>query len=182
MIDSFEMSVDSGYVQKSGTRDAFDYWYDLTNDLANDPQNEEIYRKICDIVDIDDYTNYFAYKFFLNDWDWPHNNCKGFRDRNDGKFHFMVFDLDNCVDRTGNNIFNDFEGKRINTFYGRPEYNGSSLTKEVELVTMFLNMLENDKFRKKFIDTYCIVGGCVFRDDAEIARIVNELADSSNRG
>ena len=177
MIDSFEMSVDSGYVQKSGTRDAFDYWYNLTNDLAADPQNEEIYKKICDIVDIDDYTNYFAYKFFLNDWDWPHNNCKGFRDRNGGKFRFMVFDLDNCVDRTGNNIFNDFEGKRTYTFYGRPEYNGSSLTKEVELVTMFLNMLENDTFRKKFIDTYCIVGGCVFRDDNEIARIVNELAE-----
>ena len=177
MIDSFEMSVDSGYVQKSGTRDAFDYWYNLTNELADDPQNEEIYRKICDIVDIDDYVNYFAYKFFLNDWDWPHNNCKGFRDRNDGKFRFMVFDLDNCVDRTGNNIFNDFENKRTYTFYGRPEYNGSSLTKEVELVTMFLNMLENDRFKKKFIDTYCIVGGCVFHDDAEIANIVNELAE-----
>ena len=177
MIDSFEMSVDSGYVQKSGTRDAFDYWYNLTNDLAADPQNAEIYKKICDIVDIDDYVNYFAYKFFLNDWDWPHNNCKGFRDRNDGKFHFMVFDLDNCVDRTGNNIFNDFENKRTYTFYGRPEYNGTSLTKEVELVTMFLNMIENDTFRKKFIDTYCIVGGCVFRDDAETARIVNELAE-----
>ena len=177
MIDSFEMSVDSGYVQKSGTRDAFDYWYNLTEDLAADPQNAEIYKKICDIVDIDDYVNYFAYKFFLNDWDWPHNNCKGFRDRNDGKFRFMVFDLDNCVDRTGNNIFNDFENKRTHTFYGRPEYNGTSLTKEVELVTMFLNMIENDTFRKKFIDTYCIVGGCVFRDDAETTRIVNELAE-----
>ena len=175
-IDSFEMSVDSGYVQKSGTRDAFDYWYHLTEDLAADPQNSEIYKKICDIVDIDDYVNYFAYKFFLNDWDWPHNNCKGFRDRNDGKFRFMVFDLDNCVDRTGNNIFNDFENKRTYTFYQRPEYNGTSLTKEVELVTMFLNMIENDTFRKKFIDTYCIVGGCVFRDDTELANIVNELA------
>lgn len=175
-IDSFEMSVDSGYVQKSGTRDAFDYWYNLTEDLAADPQNSEIYKKICDIVDIDDYVNYFAYKFFLNDWDWPHNNCKGFRDRNDGKFRFMVFDLDNCVDRTGNNIFNDFENKRTYTFYQRPEYNGTSLTKEVELVTMFLNMIENDAFRKKFIDTYCIVGGCVFRDDNELANIVNELA------
>ncbi len=176
-IDSFEMSVDSGYVQKSGTRDAFDYWYHLTEDLAADPQNSEIYKKICEIVDIDDYVNYFAYKFFLNDWDWPHNNCKGFRDRNDGKFRFMVFDLDNCVDRTGNNIFNDFENKRTYTFYQRPEYNGTSLTKEVELVTMFLNTLGNDTFRKKFIDTYCIVGGCVFRDDDELARIVNELAD-----
>jgi len=176
-IDSFEMSVDSGYVQKSGTREAFDHWYDLTVQLADDPQNPEIYQQICDIVDIDDYTNYFAFKFFLNDWDWPHNNCKAFRDNRDGKFHFIVFDLDNCVDRSGNNIFNDFAGKKTHTFYGRPEYDGTSITKEVELVTIFLNMIKNDGFRKKFIDTYCIVGGCVFRDDEENARIVNELAE-----
>ncbi len=177
-IDCFEMSVDSGYVQKNGTRDAFDHWYNLTVELAADPENEEIYKQICDVVDIENYTNYMAYKFFLNDWDWPHNNCKAFRDRNDGKFHFVVFDLDNCVDRSGNNIFNDFQNKQMHTFYGRPEYNGSSITKEVELVTIFLNMLKHEEFKKKFIDTYCIVGGCVFRDDEENARIVNEMAEN----
>ncbi len=176
-IDCFEMSVDSGYVQKDGTREAFDHWYDLTVELSADPQNADIFSQICDVVDIDNYTNYMAFKFFLNDWDWPHNNCKAFRDRNNGKFHFVVFDLDNCVDRSGNNIFNDFQNKQTHTFYGRPEYGGSSLTKEVELVTIFLNMIKNDEFRKKFIDTYCLIGGCVFRDDDENARIVNELAE-----
>lgn len=176
-IDCFEMSVDSGYVQKNGTREAFDHWYDLTVNLSSDPQNADIFSQICDVVDIDNYTNYMAFKFFLNDWDWPHNNCKAFRDRNDGKFHFVVFDLDNCVARSGNNIFNDFQGKQMHTFYGRPEYGGSSLTKEVELVTIFLNMIKNDEFRKKFIDTYCMIGGVVFRDDEENTRIVNELAE-----
>ena len=176
-IDCFEMSVDSGYVQKNGTREAFDHWYDLTVELSADPQNADILSQICDVVDIDNYTNYMAFKFFLNDWDWPHNNCKAFRDRNDGKFHFVVFDLDNCVDRSGNNIFNDFQNKQTHSFYGRPEYGGSSLTKEVELVTIFLNMIKNDEYRKKFIDTYCLIGGCVFRDDDENARIVNEMAE-----
>lgn len=171
-IDAFEVCVDSGYVQQDGTREMFNRWYTLS-ERAADPM---VYSQIGDIVDIEDYINYMAFKFFLNDWDWPHNNAKGFRDRNNGKFKFVIFDLDNCVDRSGNNIFNDFQGKKTYTFYSRPEYDNTSLTKEVELVTIFLNMLDNADFKKQFIDTYCIVGGCVFRDEDEIADIVNEIA------
>lgn len=173
-IDAFEMSVDSGYVQKSGTKEMFRQWYTLSANAAD----ELAYQQILDIVDVDDYINYMAFKFFLNDWDWPHNNAKGFRDRNDGKFRFIIFDLDNCVDKTGNNIFNDFQNKKSYTFYGRPEYNGSSITAEVELVTLFLNMLKNEQFKKKFIDTYCLVGGSVFGDEDEIADVVNGIADN----
>lgn len=173
-IDAFEMSVDSAYVQKDGTKEAFMEWKSLSASASD----ALAYQQILDLVDIDDYINYMAFKFFLNDWDWPHNNAKGFRDRNDGKFHFIIFDLDNCVDRTGNNIFTDFEKKRINTFYTRPEYNNSSITAEVELVTIFLNMIKNEEFRKKFIDTYCIVGGSVFGDEDEINEIVYGMADN----
>lgn len=173
-VDAFEICVDSGYVQKSGTREAFERLYDLTVNASDEGTYEEI-RKL---LDIDDFINYMAFKFFLNDWDWPHNNFKAFRSRNDGRFHFVVFDLDNCVDRTGNNIFNDFERKQTNTFYQRPEYGWTSLTKEVEIVTIFLNLLNNEQFKKQFIDTYCIVGGCVFRDADEIAQIVNSIASS----
>lgn len=173
-MDSFEMSVDSGYVQKSGTKDAFLEWKSLSANAADNLT----YQQICNLVDIDDYTNYMAFKFYLNDWDWPHNNAKGFRSRLDGKFHFMVFDLDNCVDRTGNNIFNDFENKRENTFYSRPEYGWTSITAEVELVTIFLNMLQNENFKRRFIDKYCLVGGSMFGDEEEIAHIVNTIADN----
>ena len=173
-IDAFEMSVDSGYVQKAGTKDAFLEWKSLSKNAAD----ALTYQQISDLVDIDDYVNYMAFKFFLNDWDWPHNNAKGFRDRNDGKFHFMIFDLDNCVDRTGNNIFNDFQNKKSYTFYTRPEYGNTSITAEVELVTIFLNMIKNEEFKRRFIDTYCLVGGSVFGDEDEIASIVYEMADN----
>ena len=173
-VDAFEICVDSGYVQKEGDREAFERWYALSADAAD----ASTYEEIRQVVDIDDFINYMAFKFFLNDWDWPHNNFKGFRSRNDGKFHFVVFDLDNCIDRNGNNIFNDFENKQIHTFYSRPEYGGTSLTLEVEIVTIFLNMLENEEFKKQFIDTYCIVGGCVFRDETEIEDIVNNMASN----
>ena len=173
-VDAFEICVDSGYVQKAGTKDAFLQLYDLSANAAD----ESTYEQIRQLLDIDDFINYMAFKLFLNDWDWPHNNFKAFRSRNDGRFHFMVFDLDNCVDRSGNNIFNDFENKKIHTFYQRPEYNWTSLTLEVEIVTIFLNLLENEQFKKQFIDTYCIVGGCVFRDADEIAEIVNNMASN----
>ncbi len=173
-IDAFEMSVDSGYVQKSGTKEAFLEWKSLSKNAGD----ELTYQQIGNLVDMDDFINYMAFKFYLNDWDWPHNNAKGFRDRNDGKFKFVVFDLDNCVDRTGNNIFNDFASKRTHTFYGRPEYGGSSITAEVELVTIFLNMLKNEDFKRRFIDTYCIVGGSVFGDEEEIADVVMGMADN----
>ncbi len=171
-VDAFEICVDSGYVQKAGDREAFERWYALSSNASD----ASTYEEIRNLVDIDDFINYMAFKLFLNDWDWPHNNFKGFRSRNDGRFHFVVFDLDNCVDRSGNNIFTDFENKRIHTFYSRPEYGNTSLTLEVEIVTIFLNMLENEEFKKQFIDTYCIVGGCVFRDEEEIANIVNSIA------
>lgn len=176
-IDAFEMSVDSGYVQKEGTKDAFDLWYSLAGNAA-DPM---AYNQIGDLVDLDDYVNYMAFKFFLYDWDWPHNNAKAFKDRLDGKFHFVTFDLDNCVDwsnwSTRNNIFESFEAKKTNTFYSRPEYNWTSITAEVELVTIFLNMLQNEEFKKKFIDTYCIVGGSVFGDEEEISALVTEIGE-----
>lgn len=171
-IDAFEMSVDSGYVQKDGTKEAFRQWYSL----AENSTDALAWQQLLDLVDLDDYINYMAFKFHLNDWDWPHNNAKGFRDRNNGKFKFVVFDLDNCVDRTGNNIFYDFQGKQVHTFYTRPEYGGTAITAEVELVTIFLNMLQNEEFRRRFIDTYCLVGGSVFGDEQEIASIVNGIA------
>ncbi len=176
-IDAFEMSVDSGYVQKEGTKDAFNLWYSLAANAA-DPM---AYAQIGDLVDLDDYVNYMAFKFYLYDWDWPHNNAKAFKDRVDGKFHFVTFDLDNCVDwsngATNSNIFASFAAKQTHTFYARPEYNWTSITAEVEMVTIFLNMLKNEDFMKKFIDTYCLVGGSVFGDEQEITNLVTEMAE-----
>ena len=166
LIDQFEMSPDSGYVQKEGTIDNFMKWYDLSADAANNDTYEEI--KL--MVDIDEYTNYMAATMYLGGTDWPQNNIKGFRLTENGKFRFVSFDLDFAFSTT--DPFNMFEWKNTYTF--DKLYNGlPQITAEIRFVTIFLNMLKNNDFRKKFIDTYCIMGGSVFEPTR-----CNEILDS----
>ena len=170
--DAFEMSVDSGYVQTRGDRVAFEEWYEE----AKTADDESSWNRIKELVDIDEFINYFAVQLYMNNWDWPHNNLKAFRDKSDsGKFHFVIFDLDNCFDRSFN-PFSDFANQYYYTFY--PIYNedGSSyrITEEVEMVTIFLNMLQNDEFKKRFIDAYCVIAGSVFEPE-RCAEIVEEI-------
>ena len=171
-MDQFEMSPDSGYVQMEGTREAFLEWYALSEN-AND---EYIYEEIRNLVDIDEYINYMAVEFYLGGWDWPQNNIKGYRPRiENGRFRFVLFDLDGALPGNNPNPFYTFEGKQNYTF----DHNysiGGRLTEEIELVTIFLNMLQNDSFRKQFIDTYCLVAGSVFEPERCNA-IIDEMAE-----
>lgn len=172
-IDAFEISVDSGYCQMSGTREAFDEWYELAQDAAD----EENWKRLCELVDMDEYCNFMAVQLNLQNWDWPHNNHKGFRERREGgKFHMVLFDVDNVFEQNIGNPFQRFESDQYYTFYPIFEWNNQQLRKEVEPVTIFLGMLQNDEFRKKMIDTYCLVNGSVF-EPQRCAEIIDELAN-----
>ena len=169
-MDQFEMSPDSGYVQMEGTREAFLKWYNLSKDA----DNEDIYEEIRRLVDIDEYINYMAVEMYLGAVDWPQNNIKGFRPRTeDGRFRFVLFDLDGTLGTTS--PFSGFESRQTWTF----DYiydTGNRFTEEIEFVTIFLNMLQNDTFRKQFIDSYCLVAGSVF-EPSRCQAIINEMAD-----
>ena len=169
-VDQFEMSPDSGYCQKEGTKDSFLKWYELSANAA-DP---EVYSEICNMVDIDEYINYMAVEFYLGATDWPQNNVKGFKPRFDGgKFRFVLFDLDGTFGTT--DPFNVFGSKQNYRFDYNYTINGH-ITEEIEFVTIFLNMLENENFTKKFVDTYCLVAGSVFTPD-RCAEIINSMAE-----
>ncbi len=158
-LDQFEMSPDSGYCQMEGTKESFLKLHELSANAA-DPA---IYEEICNMVDIDEYLNYMAVEFYLGATDWPQNNVKGFRPRIEGgKFHFVLFDLDGTFGTT--NPFNDFAWKQTYTF-NELLPSGDRETEEIEFVTIFLNLLQNETFRKQFIDTYCLVAGSVFEPE-----------------
>ncbi|MBQ9640631.1 MAG: CotH kinase family protein [Bacteroidaceae bacterium] len=201
-MDQFEIGPDSGYVQMTGTEDKFLEWYELSANAA-DPA---VYQQICQMVDIDEYINYMAVELYLNNTDWPQNNVKGFRDREDGKFHFVIFDLDFAFANDGEGSspspFITFANKKNHTFselYGKYDYyynpetdeydyvqvtpwaTGDRIKEEIKFVTIFLQMLQNEQFRRQFVDTYCIVGGSVF-DPTRVKEIVNEMRDYMNLG
>ncbi len=169
-IDLFEMSPDSAYVQKCGDREAWLEWYELSK-MAADPVT---YNEICKRVDIDEYINYLAVQLYLTNTDWPQNNLKAYRHRDGGKFRFVVFDLDYTLQSSSpfNSIFSK-KTHRFDTIY--PE--NTRMTAEIEFVTIFDNMIKNDEFRKKFIDTYCMIGGSIFNPN-HVNEVVYDLLDN----
>ncbi len=171
-IDQFEMSALTGYVQKCGTYESMQRWYDLAQQCGS---SDEAYEELKAMVDIDEYCNYMAVQLYLGNNDWPRNNFKGFKPITDGgKYRLVVFDIDNALS-LDISAFTAFASCQIYTFspYGEDiDY----ITKEIELVTIFLNMLANDSFRKQFIDTFCIVAGSVF-EPSRCKEIINELCD-----
>ena len=178
-IDIWEMDVDSGYVQMCGDREAFEKLYDLSasaSDLV-------VYEQIRDLLDIEEFQNYMAVCFYLGGTDWPHNNIKSFRNRQGGRFRYILYDIDWAF-RTSSDAFNRFEGyyKTLHTFY--PLYdvydeNGRAVAnwhREVELVAIFCDLLQNDEFRRGFIDRFCITGGSVY-EPTRAAQVINEFAE-----
>lgn len=178
-MDQFEMSPDSGYVQMVGTKDSYTRLIELSYDAAN----SATYAEICKLLDIDQYINYMAAELYLGNWDWPQNNVKGFRDQNDGKFHFVIFDLDGSFH--ANADINMFQSKKYYTFdhlrgedgYGN-SLKGQRKEEEIEFVVLFENLLKNEEFRRKYVDAICVIGGSTFHPDFAnpiVEEIANEL-------
>ena len=183
-MDQFEITPDSGYVQMEGTDESFLRLVELSENAAD----EETYEEIGKLLDIDEYVNYMAVELYAGNWDWPQNNVKGFRNVKDGKFHFVLFDLDGSLNTT--DVFNMFFDKQyysFNNLYGYDYSKGKDITGqsvgqlEIKFVTLFINMLQNDTFRKKFIDTFCIMGGSVFQPKY-VSSIVNKAANYLSTG
>ena len=169
VIDQFEMSPDSGYIQNCGTPDAF---FELVDVLSPNAANPQTYEEICRVLDIDAYINYMAAQMYLGGTDFPQNNVKGFRHRDNGRFRFVVFDLDFAFETPS--PFYTFFNKEMHTF---DELKPASLGRKrdrIAFVTLFKNLLQNGEFRRRFIDAYCIMGGSVFEKERS-ATIIDEL-------
>jgi len=167
-VDCFKLDHNNGgggFTLTEGSRDGWDEWVNL----AKTASNEQSYKRICEIVDIEEFANYMAIEFFLANEDWPRNNIKVFRHKDDGRFRFVVFDLDHAFgainQATDINPFTAFDSQE---YYPEGGYKSA-------MVTVFHNMLQNATFRKLFADSYSIVANSVFYSD-RVESIVNELS------
>lgn len=149
-MDAFEIG-EQGFKFMAGDNTVFNRWYTLSN--TSDTQAS--YDAIRDIVDIDGYANYMAAECYLglSDWLSNNNNLKGFRSRDNGRFHMVLFDLDSALDFT--NLLSILYGNSKNPH-----------------TVIFNRMLKNASFRRQFINAYCLVDGSIFTDQR-----VKEAAD-----
>ncbi len=166
-LDQFEINGAKGYEQKTGTDAAFRQWMQLATQIAANPSDESLYEQLCQLVDIDEYANYMAAECYsgCGDWYTNSNNAKGYRSQADGKFHMVFMDQDQGFGST--NMLSSLSGRLYDSRYD---------TGRNFLIDIFLNMLKNATFKKRFIDAFCIVNGSVF--DPDFARAVtNEMVD-----
>jgi hypothetical protein len=168
--DDEELDAFENLEMKNGNDSVIKRIFTLGQRVATD---DEAYEELKTLLDIDEFTNYMAVTMFLDNDDWPNNNIKAYRSQNGGRYRFVSFDLDYAFtlrnfNKNGDNPFAYFLlFKDASTVQGEANRNR-------EIVRLFFNLLAREDFRRRFIDTFCIVGGSVF-EPSIAGDIVDEL-------
>ena len=173
-MDQFEIRAGYGYKQMVGSDETFIRWMNLAQQLAKNPTDDSIYEEICELVDIAEYCNYMAAECYIGSSDWLTNcnNVKGYRSQADGKFHLVVMDADACFQ------FSDMISRLPNHLYNGNA--GFKLTGRNYLIDIFLNMMEYEPFRRRFVDTFCLVDGSVF-ETRRSTNIINAMRSRTEK-
>ena len=172
-MDTLEESDITAMSVASGSREAFD---ELCSAARRCGKDDASWRRVQELLDIEEYANYFALELYLANQDWPQNNIKMFRENNPDapaaeRFHVVVQDLDACFHETGSTF------DRIDQYENYP-YAAVGQQENV-MLTLFLNLMGRDEFRRRFVDAFCLVAGSVFDPatvSAEVSRISDELS------
>ena len=163
-LDAFENSQ-----MKNGDDVVLNRIYELGREATND----DAYKELKMLLDIDEFTNYMAVTMFLDNDDWPNNNMKAYRSRNDGRYRFISFDLDYAFALRNFNKDNDDPFKYFLRFKDDDRvYDEGNQNREI--VRLFLNLMGREDYRRKYIDTFCLVAGSVF-EPTRAGNIVDEL-------
>ena len=142
-------------------------------ELGRNCTDDAAYEELKTLLDFDEFTNYMAVTMFLDNDDWPNNNIKAYRSRNDGRYRFVSFDLDYAFAQRNFNKHNDDPFAYFLDFKDASSVQGEGNANK-EIVNLLLNLLGRDDYRRKFIDTFCIIGGSVF-EPTRAGKIVDEL-------
>jgi hypothetical protein len=142
-----------------------------------DLTNEENYKAVCDYIDIDSMIDHYAAGIYLCTYDWPNHNSGVWRNigpeiegnpYSDGKWRFMSFDFDYSMGATYEN-FGGVEGYAYDSFRHMENMDNA---KDEAPTNLFVALMKNKDFQKKFINVYCDLANEVLTPEK-----ANALAD-----
>ena len=179
--------ADSMYVNVGQENDIESYDNIIKFVQENDMSLQENYEYIKTKIDIENFIQYIVAQTYINNIDWPQNNTKVWRSRNneldlkegnyeDGKWRWMLFDTDHS--------FNDYESVRLEYIL----YPNTSLehidesamwayTKDREWSFILIqNLFKNEEFRNEFLQTFNYYLDTIFASENVVEKI-NEMAE-----
>jgi hypothetical protein len=128
----------------------------------NDLRNSQVYAEVERQFDIDSYLDYMMTEMYAANTDWPGNNFKVWKKKENGKWRWILFDTDYS--------FNLYNGGTWN--HNTLEY---VLQNQGYVTTPLVRMMLNDTFRKKFIDRFSIQLSSTFEAN-RVIHIMDSLA------
>ncbi len=155
--------------------------YDDIVDFAveNDLSVKENYDRICSMIDIDSYIDYFCFQIYVSNSDAISNNHARWRSitpgsgrYDDGKWRWILYDTDDSdgiVSAWSYDVDSFVSGHWvINPLGESPD-------------PLFSSLIKNDEFRKKFVVSFCDISNVNFRYEDVHDRLY-EYADQYRSG
>ncbi|MBE6303528.1 MAG: hypothetical protein E7089_06300 [Bacteroidales bacterium] len=125
---------------------------ELDNLVGKGDYSASQFRKINNLLDVDEYINYIVIQSFSANTDWMSNNVKFYRSRDEGRFRWILFDLDHGF----NNLnYNQFTATDRSGLTNKNAYTGK----------LFQGLKNNPNFRDKFIDHATAIIGGIMREE-----------------
>lgn len=152
-IDLITLSDQLGIRASQGTKDAYN---DLTNMLEETNHKDSVlhYERACGRMDMDEYVDYQIFQQFIVNTDWPGNNTKIWREKENGKFRWILFDTDFGFGLPGYEYLGGPSRDMISWCVGQRGTQWANSKKWMILI--FENLYQNRFFKKKFMTKYLI--------------------------
>lgn len=149
-IDLITISDQRGVRASDGDKTAYD---ELVSYLKNeDPSDSSYYRGACERMDMEEYMDYQVIEQFIVNTDWPGNNTKMWREKNGGKFRWILMDTDFGFGLPGYEYMSTSNKNMLNWCQGKGSLQWANSSKW--MTQIFSNLSKNLEFRKKFVTCF----------------------------
>lgn len=129
-----------------------------------DKSDAAVYEKLCQMIDVQSFIDYYAAMLYLNDNDWLGHNAKCYRcieagsgENEDGRWRWCVWDVETTM----------YEA-HANTFH---EGNISSWQDDM----LAQALMEHEQFREQFVITYMDLYNSLWQEDV-VLPLISEMA------
>lgn len=167
-IDFVVVGDQTGIHASKGTMDAYKELVSYLND--NKATNPDYYAGACARMDMDEYIDYQIFEQFIANTDWPGNNTKIWREKENGLFRWLLFDTDFGFNLYGANL----KLNMIEVCQGVSNTNWAS--NKSWMVDIFKPLSKNKEFQKKFTTRFLIELSDRFQK-ANIRRATDSIVD-----
>jgi len=135
-----------------------------THDLAV----KENYEKINNIIDINEYINYYLTQIYIANRDWPNSNMKCWREKSDkGKWRWLLFDTDLSFGA----VKGYYETNMINQLLGK---NFDKKSHTYWNNQLFSNLCKNKEFKDEFVQRMAVYLNTVFAKK-QVLQVIDSL-------